>query len=141
MHANLLQFVQIYIWCILQSVEAGVGEGKNKHQSSYVAAPLESRSGNIHTLRGVSQWGLRSVGVHNGQCIEYSAQWAVAVLWASAHGTVHSGQAVKSPRRHLDSLPALARWKANDDDDDDLMYGHEEQDNGHCGDSANFWLK
>ena len=32
---------------------------------------------------------------------------------------VHSGQAVKSPTRHLDSLPALARWRVNDDHDDD----------------------
>ena len=33
--------------------------------------------------------------------------------------TGFTGQAVKSPTRHLDSLPALARWKANDDDHDD----------------------
>ena len=32
--------------------------------------------------------------------------------------TGFTGQAVKSPTRHLDSLPALARWKANDDHDD-----------------------
>ena len=53
---------------------------------------------------------------------------------------VHSGQAVKSPTRHLDSLPALARWRADDDDDydqdDDHDHDDDEDDNqddhGHC---------
>ena len=43
--------------------------------------------------------------------------------------TGFTGQAVKSPTRHLDSLPALARWKANDDDHDDN--GDVDDDNDH----------
>ena len=41
-----------------------------------------------------------------------------------------SGQAVKSPTRHLDSLPALARWKANDDDDCDQDDNDDDDDDG-----------
>ena len=43
-----------------------------------------------------------------------------------------SGQAVKSPTRHLDSLPALARWKANDDDDCDQDDNDDDDDDDYC---------
>ena len=56
--------------------------------------------------------------------------------------TGFTGQAVKSPTRHLDSLPALARWKANDDDhhdnngdvndDDDQDESSDEDDGDDC---------
>ena len=50
-----------------------------------------------------------------------------------------TGQAVKSPTRHLDSLPALARWKANDDDYHDNGDVDDNDDHDESSDDDDDW--